>query len=488
MPLRELIFPVFRALGPVIMCFGMTMLLLVGVSAFAKDGAQGAFWTGFACTMAAGALMTLATRRFKTELTARHGFLLVTLAWTAVPLFAAIPLSIELPQYSFARLYFETMSCLTTTGSTMLTGLDDLPLSVNGLRCFLSWIGGMGLIVLSVAILPLLGIGGAQVMKAETSGPLKENKLTPRIADTAKALWLIYFGLSFVLTIAFHLAGMSWRNAVLYMMSTVSLSGNAVHDAGFAFFTEPMIDVVAIVSMVICGFNFSLHFAACRRRSLLPYLRDRESLGWILTLLFVVAVTVATLHLTGTYGTFRESLLYGSFAAVSLCSTASLALADYSLWPNGLPVLLLVSAAFASCAGSTGGGLKMIRILIILKHVSREALRILYPKAVLLLRLGDTPIEDGVAASVFSYVLLWLISVIAGALVLLLTGMPTLEALTAAYGCFTNLGTGFGAIGPSGSYAVLSDLQLGLCAAMMLLGRLEIFTVFILFTGHFWKT
>lgn len=485
--LRYLLFPVLHVLGPVLIGYSSTMLLIFFLSLIKADGAHTAFIWGFAATFFSGLVIWISTKKYKRELTARHGFLLVTITWMLVPLFAVIPILNELPHYTLIQAYFETMSCLTTTGSTMMTGLDDLPVSINAWRCFLSWMGGMGLIVLSVAILPLLGVGGAQIIKAELSGPLKEQRLTPRIADTAKALYLIYIGISVACAISYHLAGMSWEDAIMHMMTTVSLSGIGTHDSSFQFFDTPEIDAVAVVFMLVCGCNFSLHFAAWRSRNILRYLKDPECLSWFgLTTLMTIVISFI-LYSSGYYQNIPETVRYTAFTVVSVASTTGYSTADYSTWPLGIPFIMMFSAAFASCAGSTGGGLKMIRILILIKQVKSEFTKLLYPSSVNHVTLGGKAIDEKVSFAVLAYVLVWFITIFIGMTSLLFTGLPLIDAFSASIASITNLGPGLGSIGPSGNYSNFTEPQLAVATFLMLVGRLEIFTVFILFTRNFWK-
>ena len=367
--IRYLLLPVLNASGPVFIWLAAALLIPFTLSVSKQDGAADSFLTCFLITLATGVVLMLLTRRWRRELTSRHGFLLVTLIWTSVPLFGTIPFIIERPDMSFAQLYFEMMSCLTTTGATVFTGLDKLPVSLNGWRCFLSWIGGMGLIVLSVAILPLLGVGGSQIIKAETTGPLKEHRLTPRIADTAKALYIIYLGVSVACAISYHLAGMEWEDAIMHMMTTVSLSGIGTHDASFAYFNSPAVDAVAIVFMLISGFNFSLHFMVWRRRNFLIYLQDAEAKAWIATAALMSALTIIVLADAHVYETSAETVRHALFSVVSVITTTGYATVDYASWPLGLPVLLLVAAAFSTCAGSTGGGIKTTTFFVLMQQV-----------------------------------------------------------------------------------------------------------------------
>lgn len=484
---RYLILPVLSVAGPVFMWFAGAMLVPLVVAIIYDPEVVQSFVVSVAITFLTGLFLTLTSRRYKTELTARHGFLLVTLIWTCVPLFSTIPFLLVMPSYSFSQLYFEMMSCLSTTGATMMTGLDHLPLSLNGWRCFLSWLGGMGLIVLSVAILPLLGVGGAQIIKAETSGPLKEQKLTPRIADTAKALYLIYFGISFACAVSYHLAGMEWSDAIMHMMTTVSLSGISSHDSSYAFFNSARVDYVAVFFMAVCGFNFSMHFLVWEKRNIFLYLKDPESLSWLTTLVILIAISFAVLMQQGIYANWEDNLRYALFSVVSVASTTGFSDTDYSAWPRGLPILLLIASCFATCAGSTGGGIKQIRLLILSRQMKRELMLLLYPKAAVPLRVGQSIIDNKISFAVLVYVMVWIATFIIGVGLLLLSGMETTEAISAPLAMITNLGPGLGNVGPVGNYSYLTSVQLWICSFLMLIGRLEIFTVFVLFTKNFWK-
>lgn len=485
--LRYLVLPVLNASGPVFVFLGLALLLPYVFSALENDGVKNSFLICSGLSFALGFLLSAATRRYKRELTARHGFLLVTLIWTAVPLFSTLPFLIEMPEMSFAQLYFEMMSCLSTTGATVINGLDQLPISLNGWRCFLSWIGGMGLIVLSVAVLPLLGVGGSQIMKAEISGPLKENRLTPRIADTAKALYIIYLGLSFLCAFAYHTMGMSWADAIMHMMTTVSLSGISTHDASFAFFNSPAIDAVAVVFMMLSGFNYSLHFLAWRRHSIKGYFGNTEARTWMLILAVLSALTVFVLQARNVYDGWDETLRYAVFTAVSCASSTGYSNTDYSLWPFGMPIILMICATFASCAGSTGGGFKLIRLIITLKILRREMVKLLYPKAVVPLTLDHGVLESKVGFAVLVFLQVWILTFVCGAALLLLSGLPPTEAVSSSLAMLSNLGPGLGSVGPAGNYSQLTVPQLWICSLLMLSGRLEIFTVFVLFTKDFWK-
>ena len=485
--IQYLLLPVLNSLGPVFLGLAVALLLPLSVSLTHQDNIHWGYIYCLAVSFGLGVFLTVGLRRYRRELNARHGFLLVTLTWALVPLLSTIPLIYALPNISLSALYFETMSCLTTTGGTVLTGLDHLPLSLNGWRSLLSWIGGMGLIVLSVAILPLLGVGGAQIIKAEVSGPLKESKLTPRIADTAKALYLIYLGISILCVIAYHLAGMSWDDAILHMMTTVSLSGISAHDASYAYFNSATIDIVATIFMIICGINFSLHFVALRYRNPLQYFKDREAIGWFFILFLLTAYSTTVLLWTETYQDFLTALRHAAFAVTSVASTTGYTNENWELWPMGIPILLILSSAVATCGGSTGGGLKMIRLQILLHLIQRELKQLLYPKAIIPLKINDKAIDHNLLLAILGYSLVWGLSTFVISMILIISGLPIKEGLSAAIACMANLGPGLGQIGPVSNYAGLNDFQLFICSIAMLIGRLEIFTVFVLFSKTYWR-
>ncbi len=485
--LRNLILPCLNAAGPVYLWMGLAMLAPLLVSYLANDGAAHGFILGTLSAFFIGTTLMYTTRQYKRELTAQHGFFLVTLIWASLPLIATIPLAFDRPDYSFAQLYFEAVSCLTTTGATVMNGLNHTAVSINGWRSLLSWMGGMGLIVLAVAILPLLGVGGAQIMKAETSGPLKENKLTPRIADTAKALYIIYLGLSVLCTIAYHLAGMSWRDAIMHMMTTVSLSGISAHDESFAFWDSAAIDWVAIAFMWFSGFNYSLHFIAWKKHNPSIYFGDTEARAWSIVLIVAILVTLWVLISHGTYPDVETALRYVLFTVVSVASSTGYADTDFSVWPLGLPFMILAMACFAACAGSPGGGMKMLRILIMLRHLRRELVSLLFPNAVVSVKINNVNISNKVCFAVFSFILIWILTYLGGAVIFMLSGMPVLESFAGSLSMLSNVGMSLGQLGPNGNYAWLNDFQLMVCCFLMLAGRLEIFTLFVLFTRTFWR-
>jgi len=477
--------PVYRALGMIIMLFGLTMLAPLILAYVVNDGAQTAY-EAVALTMLCGLFLWYRYRRCKRELTIRDGFLMVVLVWTVLPAFAAIPLMIQLG-ISHTDAYFETVSGLTTTGSTVLSNLDTLPMSINLWRHQLVWVGGMGLIVLAIAILPLLGIGGRQMFKAETPGPMKDSKMTPRIAETAKGLWLVYLGVSIACIVGYRWAGMTWFDAVCHGFSTMGLGGFSTHDASFGYFDSPAIEFVAIVFMFIAGMNFGTLFLAVSGRSLRPYLHDPEA-GWFVGICFISIFFVAIyIWKDGMYADLDTAVRHTAFNLMSIATTTGFASVDFAQWPIFAPLWMLFLSSFATSAGSTGGGIKMIRALLLYKQVYRELLRAMHPNAVYNIRIGGQVAPQPILFAVLSFAFMYMVSIVSLTLILAFTGLDIVSAFTAIVASINNTGPGLGLVGPSTTYEVLGDFQTWVCIFAMLLGRLEIFTLLVVLTPAFWR-
>jgi len=480
-------FPILNVLGAVIVMFAGTMLVPLAVAHVGGDAALPAYDNAILITFGAGAALFVATRRYRRDLLPRDGFLLVALVWTVLPAFATLPLLLHLEEMSFTDAYFETMSGLTTTGSTVMSGLDHLPLSINVWRHLLVWIGGMGILVLAVAILPLLGVGGAQAFKAESTGPLKETKLTPRIRETAKGLYTIYFALSAACFLSYRAAGMQWQEAFMMMCTTMGLGGFAPYDANFAHWDSQLIESVAVVFMLLAGLNFSIHFLAWRRRSLGVYLTDPEGKAFVGVTLTAVLVIAAFLAWNQVYPDFGTAFRHALFNTVSIATTTGYSSVDYNQWPIFAPALMLLLCCFASCAGSTGGGIKMIRAIILHKQALREFTRILHPRVINPVRVGGRTIENNVIFAVLAFMLVYGGSIIVFTLLLLFSGVDVITAFTAVIASINNTGPGLNQVGPASNYAVLSDFETWVCTFAMLIGRLELFAVLVLFTPAFWR-
>ncbi len=479
--------PLAQTLGLMLMLFGLSILFPLALSHFFGDGAEAAYDKALAITFGCGALLWLLARGHDSELRIRDGFLLVALTWTVLPAFATLPLMLYLPDLSFTDAYFETVSGLTTSGATTLEGLDKLPPSINVWRTQLVWMGGMGVVVLAVAILPLLGVGGAQVFKAETPGPMKDTKLTPRITETAKGLWAVYFVITIVCVLAMKFAGMTWLDAVIHAFSTMGLGGFSSHDASFGFFDSPAIEAVTIVFMLIASLNFATHFVVWRARSVRPYARDPEAGMVMLVMLGASALVAVYLWHAGFYETFSQSLRFAAFNVISIASTTGFANTDFNQWPAFAPLLMLYLCCFATSSGSTGGGMKMIRALVLLKASLREFTRILHPRAEVPLKVGGQRIENNLVFAVLAFMLVYGLTIVGMSLVMTASGLDFITAFSAVVACINNMGPGLNKVGPATTYAVLTDFQTWLCTTAMLLGRLELFTLLVVFTPAFWR-
>ena len=471
----------------------MTVLfsLLMGVPlTFAlseHDPAEGAFLTAIGLTAGAGLLLSLATRRFRRELQLRDGFILVSLTWLVLAAFAALPLMLAIPGLSFTDAYFEAMSGLTTTGATVLTGLDGLPLSVNVWRCFLVLVGGLGIIVLAVAVLPLLGVGGAQLFKAESAGPMKDAKLTPRIAETARGLWGVYFGLAVLCFLAYGAAGMSWADAFMHMCATMGLGGFSSHDASFGHWNSAPIETVAVVFMLLAGVSMALYFVAWRQRSLRVLWSNVEARAYVLCLLATTLVISVYVWQRGVYDDYLVALRHTVFHVVSIGTTTGFASQDFALWPAFAPLLMLLVGCFATCAGSTGGGIKMVRMLLLLKQSQRELVRIVHPSVVNPVVLGGQAVSPRIMQSVIAFMMMYGATLVVLTMLLLFSGLDPVTAFTAVIACVNNIGPGLGDVGPALNYQGLSDFQTWVCTFGMLLGRLELLSLLVLFTPQFWR-
>ena len=485
--LRQNVYPIVNVLAAVVMVFSITMLVPLVLALARRDDGMPGFVTSAAVSFFGGLGLWLATHRFRREMRIRDGIMLVVLAWTVVPAVGALPLMLDGRGMSFTDAFFEATSGLTTTGSSVISGLDALAPSINIWRHLLHWIGGMGIIVLTVAILPLLGVGGMQLFKAETPGPMKDSKLTPRIAQTAKALWLVYVGFTVACIMGLKFAGMDWYDAVCHAFSVMALGGFSTHDASVGYFDSVPIELVLIAFHFVAALNFATHFLAVRGRSLRVYVRDPEA-GAIVSVLVMTCVGAAFyLLLTDTYPDLPTALRYASFNVITLATTCGFSTTDYAQWPIFVPLLMLLLSCLVCAAGSTGGGIKMIRTLVLVRQSGREILRLLHPSAVLPLRIGGQVIRNEIAFAVLAFTFLYFMSVVAATFALLVTGLDFVTAFTGVVASSNNAGPGLGLVGPASNYGVLDDLQTWILSFVMILGRLEIFTVLVLFTPAFWR-
>ena len=484
------VLPVLRVLGALLGMFSLSMCMPLAASLWAHEGLWPQYAIAIVVTCLSSAILWAGLREHRRELLPRHGVMLVSLVWVVLPFFAALPLLLVTQAIgrplSFTHAYFEAVSGLTTTGSTVLSGLDTLPLSVNMWRTFMQWIGGMGILILAVAVLPLLGVGGSQLFKAEAAGPVKDTKLTPRMTETAKGLWGVYVLFSLACGLAYWLAGMAPQDALMHMFATVSLGGLSPHDESFAFFHSPLLEAIALVFMLCASCNFALYFIALRKGNWRGFWRDPEMRATMAALIGGGLVVALLLWAKGVYGPL-QALRYGMFHVVSVATTTGFTTIDYLGWPVFAPVFMLLLSGVATSAGSTGGGIKMVRMLILLKQARREMTRIVHPRAVQPVRLGDGVVDSRMIFSVLAFMLVYGATVITLSMVLLLTDLDMVTAFSAVLASVHCMGPGLGLLGPASNYSVLNDFQLWVCTLAMLLGRLEILSFMALLTPAFWR-
>ncbi len=476
---------IFRILGILLLLFSLTMVPPGIVAMIYKDGGGVAFTLTFMVAIITGLILYLPRRHARAELKIRDGFFIVVLFWTVLSLYGALPLLlVEQPQLGIADAVFEAFSGITTTGATVIVGLDELPHAVLWYRQQLQWLGGMGIIVLAVAILPMLGVGGMQLYRAETPGPIKDAKLTPRIAGTAKALWYIYLGMTVACAISYWLAGMNAFDAIGHSFSTVAIGGFSTHDASIGYFASTRIEMICTLFMLIAGVNFSIHYLAVQRLNFGPYFKDPEFKAYLFVLVAITLLCALVLLVSGGYP-FAESFTKALFHAVSIGTTTGFSTTDYYFWPSLLPVILLFTSFIGGCAGSTGGGIKVIRILLLFKQGMREIRRLVHPNGVFVIKLGKGTVSERVIQAVWGFFAAYVVLFSLLLLILMADGMDQVTAFSAVAACMNNLGPGLGDVALN--YANVSDLGKWVLSFAMLLGRLEIFTLLVLFTPTFWR-
>ena len=475
-----------RILGLLLMVFSLTMLPPIFFSLLYADDAWLSFVEGFGLTLAAGIVCWLPVRRERRELRLRDGFLVVASFWTVLGTFGAAPLYFDDSlSLTITDAIFESISGLTTTGATVLTGLDELPRSILYYRQQLQWLGGMGIIVLAVAVLPMLGVGGMQLYRAETPGPVKDTKLTPRITETAKALWYVYLAFTISCFVFYMLAGMGWFDALCHAFSTVAIGGFSTHDLSIGYFDSAAVDLVAIVFMFFAGINFSLHFYAWRYVSVKHYTQDPEFRAYTFVLVVMSVLVVSALLYFNTFSAPTDAIINGLFQAVSIATTTGFTTADFSAWPTAIPVLLIFASFVGGSAGSTAGGIKVIRWLLVYKQGVREIVRLVHPSAEIPVKLGNKAVPYRVVDAVWGFFSIYVIVFAGMMLAMMATGLDQVTAFSAVAATLNNLGPGLGDV--SRGFMSLTDVAKWISIAGMLLGRLEIFTLLVLVTPTFWR-
>ena len=478
---------VSKTIGILLMVFSFTQIPPILIDFISGEGQEFVtFLLSFGLTLMGGFFMWYPFMSIKQDFRLREGVLIVVCFWVVLSLFATLPfmLTDAIPGLSFSGAFFESMSGLTTTGATVLTGLDGLPKAILYYRQQLQWLGGMGIIVLAVAILPLLGVGGMELYHAESSG-ISKDRLTPKLRQTAIALWKIYVSLTLLCALAFFLSGMNLLDAIGHSFSTVAIGGFSTHDASIGFFDSAVIEFVAIVFMFLAGINFSLHFVAWNSRSLVDYWKDSEFKAYIVVLLLSILIVVTVLSLNNEYQSFWASLRYGLFQTVSMATTTGFASQDFSQWPNAVPVFLIMVSFIGACVGSTGGGIKVVRVLLMFRLGMKEIKQFIHPNAQINVKLNRSTVGQQTLVSVLGFFSLYTISFILILVLLMFTGMDQVSAFSSTAATMNNLGPGLGEV--AHNYGSLSDASKWILSVSMLFGRLEVLTLIALFHKAFWR-
>jgi len=476
---------ILRILGMLLMIFSLTMLTPILVSFLFDDDSYPVFFSSFLVSFFSGLLLWMPFARKSGDLSTRDGFLITSLFWLVLGAYGSLPFVFsDTPDLSISDAVFESISGLTTTGATVITGLDYLPKPILFYRQQLQWLGGIGIIVIAVAILPMLGIGGMQLYRAETPGPVKDSKLTPRITETAKALFLLYLSITIACAIAFWLAGMTIFDAICHAFSTVAIGGFSTHDASMGYYDSPAILLICSLFMMVAGVNFALHYYGYRARNFKHYFRDAESVFWGKTIFFSAIIVCIALIINGSFS-IGDSLIHGLFQTISMATTTGFTTLNFSAWPNFLPILLIILSFMGGCAGSTGGGMKAVRIMLITKQGVRELSQLIHPNAVIPLKVGNRRVEAKVISAVWSFMAVYMFAFIIILLLLMATGLDYITSFSAVAASMNNLGPGLGDV--ASHYGDISPIAKWILCFSMLLGRLEVFTLLVIFTPAFWR-
>jgi trk system potassium uptake protein TrkH len=470
--------------GILLLLYSLGFIPSIGIALLYGDGEWGIFTESLLITALAGLALWYPNSKQASELSVRDGFLVVTLFWVLLGVVGSLPFILGL-HLGLTDAIFESVSGFTTTGATVVVGLDQLPPSILYHRQQIQWLGGMGIIVLAVAILPLLGVGGMQLYRAEASGVAKNEKLTPRIAETARMLWAIYFSLTIACALAYWVAGMDLFDAVGHAFTTVATGGFSTHDASLGHYDSPLIEMIAIVFMLAGGANFAIHFMAWRRLSLQPYVADPEVRVYGMLFVLATLFVAASLFWTDAYTGASESLRYAAFEVASILTSTGFGIADFSLWPLHIPLILVIVSFTGGCVGSTAGGIKVLRIMLLAKLGVRQLFQLAHPQSVSLVKVGNVPVSDEVIFSVWGFYVLYIVTSLLLTVAMMAAGLDLESAFGAVTATINLLGPGLGEVALN--FATVSPVVKWLGIFGMLVGRLEVFTLLILFLPAYWR-
>lgn len=478
------VWSILRIVGFFAILFGLSLSAPIAIALLYGEPVFATFLAPMSGCLGLGATLWLSGHVRAPRMSNRDGFLIVGSFWTLLTLLGAWPL-ITSAGLGPIDAVFESASGLTTTGATVMVGLDDLPRSLLLYRQQLQWFGGMGLIVLGVAVLPLLGIGGMQLYRAEVPGPMKEEKLTPRLMETARALWMIYLGLTIACAVAYWLAGMSGFDAIAHSLSTLSTGGFSTHDESLGFYHSGAIEAVAIVFMLLAAINFGIHFTVMQGLNPLHYVRDVEARSFLLFVLAMTLLVGLALRLEGDYANWPPSLRDATFEVVSVVTSTGFGTVDFIQWPDFLPMLLIMISFVGGCGGSTAGGMKVSRVLLLVLQGVHEVRRLIHPHAILPVRLGGRVVDARLMQSVWSFFAAYLVTFALLVLMMIHAGLDETSAFSAVATSMNNLGPGLGEV--AYGFHGVSDFGKLVAVVAMLLGRLEIFTLLVLLSPGFWR-
>ena len=475
---------VIRILGLLLMLFSLAIIPPIIVSLIYQDNETWSFFYAGILIFVSGLLLWLPAAQAKTELKLRDGFIIVVLFWFVLSTFASLPMLLsESLNITITNAIFESVSGLTTTGATILNEIDTLPESILFYRQYLQWLGGLGIIVLAVAVLPMLGVGGMQLYKAEVAGPIK-NKITPRITETAKWLWIVYLSMTILCGLSYYLAGMTVFDSICHSFSTIAIGGFSTHNESFGFYNNQWIELVAIFFMIAAGLNFSLHYLAFKNRSINPYRDDNESYSFIFITIFISILTILYVYQINSEISFRE-VIKNIFYAVSISTTTGFTNSNYFNYVGFLPLLLILFSFVGGCAGSTAGGMKVIRVILLLKQGYRELIRLVHPNSKIKVKIGNTAINERTLETIWGFFAIYVFVFFTVMLLLMLSGLDFLTSFSAVAATINNLGPGQGEV--LNNYSNLTDVNKWILSFSMIVGRLEIFTLLVIFTPDFWR-
>ena len=474
---------ILKIIGIMLILFSLMLFIPISVSLFYNDGNLETFLNSFMITLFFGLILYLPNIKSKNDIKTKEGFLIVVLFWFILSLFGSIPFMFDKQlSLSFIDAFFESISGWTTTGATVINNIDVLSPSLLIYRQELQWLGGMGIVILALAILPMLGVGGMHLYKAESTGPVKDNKISPRIAETAKSLWSIYLGLTIVCAAAYYLAGMSIFDSVAHSFSTIAIGGFSTHNSSIGYFDSNLIELICIFFMLISALNFILHFMAIKTKDIKTYLNDTEFKSYIWVIFFVFLSIVLYVNI----GEHEDlTVIQILFQSVSFITTSGFTTTTYYSWPSFITSLLIAISFIGACAGSTGGGLKVIRVVILFKLLKKELLKIIHPTAEIPIRINQSAINEETSATLYNFFIFYILSYLALSFLLLMSGLDMITSFSAVASCINNLGPGLGDVALN--YGDINIFSKYVLSFAMILGRLEIFTLLIVMTPYFWK-